>query len=395
MRLLALMRCEWRLAWRDPHALGVLFVMPALFVLIMAHAMSGVIRTDLPPLQLAVEVPVSSPASEFFLAAVQAQLPDSSLQAAASDVDARIRLPDSFDERLLETPHQGPTLSFAAASDTLQRARIRNAVILALAQTRLAAFLLDSGLLDEREPLSSRLQHVQEQTESQLPEYQILSSGSLAASANAGQLSVPAWLIFGMFFIVLPMSSRLQQEFQSGILLRLRVIRLAPLLLLVGKLLPYSLLNLIQFAALLALGCFILPLTGLPALELHGSWQAYVLLAMCITLASCSFGVLISALARSSEQALLLSAGSNLMLAAIGGIMVPKSVMPAVMQQLAELSPMGWSLDAFLTLLVGQGSVADILPACGSLLLFALVCALTGTFLLRHRLRNTLWTSQN
>lgn len=395
MRLLALMRTEWRLAWRDPHAMGVLFVMPALFVLIMAHAMSGVIRTDLPPLQLAVEAPVSSPASEFFLAALQAQLLDSSLQTDKPDIDARVRLPDNFDDRLLDTPHQGPALAFVAASDALQRARIRNAVMLALAQTRLEAFLVDSGMLDEQESLASRLQQVQEQTESRLPEYQILSSGSLAASASAGQLSVPAWLIFGMFFIVLPMSSRLQQEFQSGILLRMRVIRIAPPLLLAGKLLPYSLLNLIQFVALLALGCFVLPLTGLPALELYGGWQAYALLAVCITLASCSFGVLVSALARSSEQALLLSAGSNLILAAIGGIMVPKSMMPDAMQQLAALSPMGWSLDAFLILLVGQGGVADILPACGSLLLFALVCALTGTFLLHHRLRNTLWTSQN
>lgn len=395
MRLLALMRTEWRLAWRDPHAMGVLFVMPALFVLIMAHAMSGVIRTDLPPLQLAVEAPVSSPASEFFMAALQAQLLDSSLQTDKPDIDARVRLPDNFDDRLLDTPHQGPALAFVAASDALQRARIRNAVMLALAQTRLEAFLADSGLLDEQESLASRLQQVQEQTESRLPEYQILSSGSLAASASAGQLSVPAWLIFGMFFIVLPMSSRLQQEFQSGILLRMRVIRIAPTLLLAGKLLPYSLLNLIQFVALLALGCFVLPLTGLPALELYGSWQAYALLAVCITLASCSFGVLVSALARSSEQALLLSAGSNLILAAIGGIMVPKSMMPDAMQQLAALSPMGWSLDAFLILLVGQGGVADILPACGSLLLFALVCALSGTFLLHHRLRSTLWTSQN
>lgn len=395
MRLLALMCTEWRLAWRDPHAMGVLFIMPALFVLIMAHAMSGVIRTELPPLQLAVAVPVSSPASDFFQAALQAQLPDSQLQAEGSAVDARVRLSDDFDERLLDSPHQGPTLAFAAASDTLQRARIRSAVTLALAQTRLEAFLIDSGLLDEDESLASRLQQVQEQTESRLSEYQILSSGSLAASASAGQLSVPAWLIFGMFFIVLPMSSRLQQEFQSGILLRMRVMRIAPALLLAGKLLPYSLLNLVQFVALLALGYFILPLTGVPALELHGSWHAYALLAVCITLASCSFGLLLSALARSSEQALLLSAGSNLILAAMGGIMVPKSMMPEGMQQLAALSPMGWSLDAFLVLLVGQGATADILPACSRLLLFALVCALSGTFLLHHRLRNTLWTSQN
>ncbi len=302
-RLLALARTEWRLAWRDPHAIGVLFVMPAQFVLIMAQAVSGILRTELPPLALQVDIPHRTPDSQFFMAALQARLPDSNLHATTAP-DGRIRLSESFSEQLLDSPHPGPELAFASSSDSLQRARIRNAVTLALAQTRMAAFLLDSGLLDEQLPLEKQLHQVQLQTESHMPEYQILSSGSLAASANAGQLSVPAWLIFGMFFIVLPMSSRLQQEFDSGILLRLRVMQMPPAILLAGKLLPYSLLNLIQFVTLLALGRFILPLTGLPPLELQGSWQAYVLLAACITLASCSFGLLLSALARSSEQAL-------------------------------------------------------------------------------------------
>lgn len=394
MRLLALALTEWRLAWRDAHAIGVLFVMPALFLLIMAFAMSGILRTDLPPPALQVDVPQDSADSRFFLAALREQLPGSELRAGANS-DGRISLAADFSERLFDAPHQGPELAFAAASDSLQRNRIRTAVTLALAQTRMAAFLIDSELLDDSLPLEQQLQQVQQQTESQISEYQILSSGSLAASANAGQLSVPAWLIFGMFFIVLPMSSRLQQEFMSGVLLRMRVMRIPPVLLLAGKLLPYAVINLLQFVSLLALGLFALPWLGLPALELHGTPAAYLLLALCITLASCSFGLLVSALARNSEQALLLSAGSNLILAAIGGIMVPKSMMPAAMQQLASLSPMSWSLDAFLTLLVGQGSSTDILPDCLVLLLFAAACALTGTLLLHHRLKNTLWTKHN
>lgn len=394
MRMLALMLTEWRMAWRDAHAIGVLFVMPALFLLIMAYAMSGILRTDLPAPTLQLDVPHSSADSRFFLAALAAQLPGSPLQAGPQ-ADARIRLSTDFSERLLDSPHQGPELAFAVTSDSLQRTRIRTAVTLALAQTRMAAFLIDSELLDDSLPLEQQLQQVQQQTESHLPEYQILSSGSLAASANAGQLSVPAWLIFGMFFIVLPMSSRLQQEFQSGVLLRMRVMRIPPVLLLAGKLLPYALINLLQFVCLLALGLFALPWLGLPALELHGAPAAYLLLALSITLASCSFGLLVSALARNSEQALLLSAGSNLILAAIGGIMVPKSMMPPAMQQLASLSPMSWSLDAFLTLLVGQGNSTDILPGCLALLLFAAACALTGTLLLHHRLKNTLWTTHN
>ncbi len=394
MRLSALIITEWRMAWRDMHAIGVLFIMPAIFLLLMAFAMSGILRAEIPALELQVEVPQITTDSEFFIAALQAQLPTSKLQTQPSQ-DGKIKLAADFAERLLDSPHQGPELAFAATSDNLQRSHIRNAVTLALAQTRMAAFLLDSQLLDESLPLAQQLQQVQLQTQSEFIEQQILSSGNLVANANAGQLSVPAWLIFGMFFIVLPMSSRLQQEFQSGVLLRLRVIQIAPALLLAGKLVPYAIINLIQFASLLLLGKLALPWLGLPALELHGSASAYILLALAITLASCSFGLLISAIARNAEQSLLLSAGSNLILAAIGGIMVPKSMMPPAMQQLANLSPMSWSLDGFLTLLVGHGNSSDILLNCLALGVFALGCAIVGTLLLHYRLKNTLWTTHN
>src|SRR5690606_26426770 len=94
-------------------------------------------------------------------------------------------------------------------------------------------------------------------------------------------------------------------------------------------------------------------------------------LAVSLSLAACCLGLAIASLARSAEQALMLSGGINLILAAIGGIMVPKSVMPDAMAALAEASPMGWALDAFLVLLVGQGTLSDVAPYCARLLLFA------------------------
>ncbi|MCQ4271155.1 ABC transporter permease, partial [Pseudomonas kuykendallii] len=136
-------------------------------------------------------------------------------------------------------------------------------------------------------------------------------------------------------------------------------------------------------------------LLGLPALSLPGSPLAYALLALSIGLATGSLGLLLAALARSAEQALLLGGGLNIILAALGGIMVPKSVMPAAMARLAELSPMSWALDAFLTLLVGHGSLADVTPYCARLLLFALVLGAGGLFLFRKRVQQTQWTTHN
>ena len=392
MRLWALVRKEVLLLLRDPHALAVLFIMTTLFLLLMAGAMSSYMQDKPPALRVIIEAPQDD-ASQFFRDALQAQLADSTLLTNSDERLARVRLPADFTDTLLDSPHQGPSLSYPAQFDKLSRQRLHSAVSIALAQTRLLAYLEDSGVVDAELSRAERLKLVQQRTQSQFNEQEQLASGDLSGRANATQLSVPAWLIFGMFFVVLPMAGGFQREQQSGTLLRLRCLGLNLGTLVLSKLLPYFAINLLQFALLLSIGVYGLPLLGLPALSLPGSAVAYPLLAISVALATCSLGLLLAALARSSEQALLLGGGINILLAAIGGIMVPKSVMPAAMAQLAEISPMSWALDAFLTLLVGHGSLADIAPYCARLLLFAAVCGMAGLLLFTRRVQRTQWTT--
>ena len=392
MRLWALVRKEVLLLLRDPHALAVLFIMPTLFLLLMAGAMSSYMQDKPPALRVIIEAPQDD-ASQFFRDALQAQLADSTLLTNSDERLARVRLPADFADTLLDSPHHGPSLSYPAQFDKLSRQRLHSAVSIALAQTRLLAYLEDSGVVDAELSRAERLKLVQQRTQSQINEQEQLASGDLSGRANATQLSVPAWLIFGMFFVVLPMAGGFQREQQSGTLLRLRCLGLNLGTLVLSKLLPYLAINLLQFALLLSIGVYGLPLLGLPALSLPGSAVAYPLLAISVALATCCLGLLLAALARSSEQALLLGGGINILLAAIGGIMVPKSVMPAAMAQLAEISPMSWALDAFLILLVGHGSLADIAPYCVRLLLFAAVCGMAGLLLFTRRVQRTQWTT--
>ncbi|MDG9926638.1 MULTISPECIES: ABC transporter permease [unclassified Pseudomonas] len=393
MRLLALVRKELLLLLRDPHALAVLFIMPTLFLVLMAGAMSNYLQDKPPALRLTLETPQASAYSEFFHAALAAQLPGSELLDHGDARSTRIDLPADFADTLLQDEQPGLALSFPPQLDKLSRQHLRGAVRIALAQTRLLAFLEDSGDVDASLPLAERLALVQQRTQSRVEEHELLASGDLSGRANASQLSVPAWLIFGMFFVALPMAGGFQREQQSGALLRFRALDLSLATLALSKLLPYLAINLVQFALLLAIGVYGLPLLGLQGLTLPGSPAAYLLLAISLTLATCGLGLLLAGLARSAEQALLLGGGINIILAALGGIMVPKSVMPAAMGQLAEISPMSWALDAFLTLLVGQGSVADIAPYCLRLLLMAALLGGGGWLLFRRRVQQTQWTT--
>lgn len=395
MRLRALVRKEFLLLMRDHHALGVLFLMPALFVLVMAFALAEINQEKLPALSVVLQTPQVSEESVFFAASLRGQMPESQLLETGDRTIPRIRLSDRFAEQLLDTEQASLSLIFPASSDAMTRQRLRAAAQVALAQTRLMAFLLDTGQLDPDSSLEERLTAIGQRTEVRIDEQQQLASGALDHRANASQHSVPAWLIFGMFFVMLPMANSFQREQQSGTLLRLRCLGLGMGSLALSKLLPYLAINLLQFGLLLAIGVWLLPLFGLPGLLLPGSAAAYVLLACSLGAAACCLGLAIASLARSGEQALMLSGGINLILAAIGGIMVPKSVMPEAMAQVAEISPMSWALDAFLVLLVGHGSLSDVAPYCARLLLFAAVVGALALFLFLKRLNDTQWTTHN
>ena len=102
MRLQALVRKEVLLLVRDPHALAVLFIMPALFLLLMAGAMSSYLQDRPPALRLVLDIPSASDSSQFFQAALQAQLPGSELLAESSEPLAHVRLKAEFAATMTE-----------------------------------------------------------------------------------------------------------------------------------------------------------------------------------------------------------------------------------------------------------------------------------------------------
>ncbi|MDB5471088.1 MAG: type transporter [Caulobacter sp.] len=180
------------------------------------------------------------------------------------------------------------------------------------------------------------------------------------ASPSAVQQSVPAWLVFAIFFVSIPFSNTFIRERQLGVQRRLATIDVGPLTQFLGKLIPYFLVNQIQVVLMLAAGMFLVPLLGGQALQLNGSPFALVLLSAAVSLAALGLALLIAVTARTSEQATMASGLGAIVLAALGGIMIPKFVMPQGMQAIADLSPMAWGLDGFLGLLLRGGGVGDI-----------------------------------
>jgi ABC-2 type transport system permease protein len=201
---------------------------------------------------------------------------------------------------------------------------------------------------------------------------------------TAVQQSVPAWLIFGMFFVVIPIAGVLVQERSEGTLARLATQQVSPNVILGGKLFAFIVLNWIQLAFMLAVGGWLVPLLGGDALSLavHPGW--FLLMVLATSMAAVGLALLIASWSRNFEHAAAIGGGLNVVLAAIAGVMVPRVLMPPGMQTVSEWSPMGWALDGMQAVFLGTPGAGDILPRAGLLLVFALVCLAVSSRLLRR-----------
>jgi len=200
------------------------------------------------------------------------------------------------------------------------------------------------------------------------------SAGAAVAAPSSTQQNVPAYSLLAIFMLVVPLSQAFIKERAQGSLMRLRSMAVPAAVIVGGKLPPYLLINLLQMGLCLAVGRFVLPLLGGQALETNWSWPGVVLLTCAASLAAIGFGLMVSMFARTAEQASAFGGTAVLTLAALGGIMVPRSVMPASMQTLAMCSPLGWAQDGFLDLFVHGAGAVEVLDRAAALLGFAGVC---------------------
>lgn len=209
--------------------------------------------------------------------------------------------------------------------------------------------------------------------------------GKLDKAPTTVQQNVPAWTLFGIFFIVVPLGGSLLRERQSDMLVRLLTMPQSCLVILAAKVIAYLAVCILQFLLILLIGMFLLPALGTPALEAGSSPWAVLMIVVAAALSACGYGILLGTMARTYDQATTFGAVSVVIGAALGGIMVPVYVMPGVMQKISMLSPLSWGLNAFLDVFVRGGGVRSALPNVLLLLSFFLATGLASWFLLERR----------
>ena len=190
---------------------------------------------------------------------------------------------------------------------------------------------------------------------------------------NSVQHNVPAWTLFAIFFIIVPLSINIVKEKGQGTQIRLLTNPVPYYVVIAGKTITYLVICMIQFYLMVLVGMYLFPYLSLPTLDLDGKFFLMSVVALFSGLAAIGFGILLGTIAKTQEQSAPFGATSVVILAAIGGVWVPVFAMPKVMQVISHISPMNWGLNAFYDVLLRKADAIEILPEIFLLLLFFII----------------------
>ncbi|MGB6084008.1 ABC transporter permease [Moheibacter sp.] len=205
----------------------------------------------------------------------------------------------------------------------------------------------------------------------------IAQKGEDGIVPNTVQHNVPAWILFGIFFIVVPLGINIVKEKNLGTIIRIRTSPVSYATIASGKIITYTLICLIQFVLMLLIARFIFPELGLIPFKPGGKLIPMTIVVIFSSFAAIGLGILIGTIMKTQEQSAPFGAIFTIIISAIGGIWVPVYLMPEIMQKVAVFSPMNWGITAFYDIILRNGSLMDISKELLFLFLF-----FVGTFML-------------
>ncbi len=190
---------------------------------------------------------------------------------------------------------------------------------------------------------------------------------------SAFQVTVPGNAVLFGFFIALSVAIGFTEERRSGTWRRSMAAPVSRATLLLAKLVPYSLVGLVQMAFLFGIGAL-----GF-GMQIAGSMLGLVLLSIAVVICATSLGLLLASLGRTEKQIGSIGPPVLLVMGMLGGSMFPRLAMPVFMQKVGLAIPHAWALDGYYALLVRPNTtVIDVLPQIGALLGFTVLFAVVG-----------------
>lgn len=380
--MIYILKKEFKLIFRDIHALLVLFIMPLVFILIMSLALQNSFASSskyrvalLSTPNKEVSLLVDELNKNQFFSTILVEQNSSQELINHQKYDFVIEIDSNF-KKLIEKNSKNIDIEISSKPDIKEEI----AYILKNELIKIISRDISKDIFIAHQVDASSL----EKLDSFIATKHIFKNSKEPLKVSSSQQSVPAWLIFSMFFILIPISNTFINERNFKTLDRLRSMDISLWKILLSKIVPYFLLNQIQLILMILVGMFIVPLFGGDALVINGSYVLVALLSFAISFAAISFALLVANIAKSTEEATTIGGVANILFAAVAGVMVPKFIMPEFMQKLSLFSPMSWGLEGFLEIFVRGGSFSDISLYLLYLVLFGTISLIVANIFLNR-----------
>lgn len=181
------------------------------------------------------------------------------------------------------------------------------------------------------------------------------------------QQNVPGYTVYGIFWIVNLLAVSVLREKREGTFRRLLVAPVSRMVMLIGKWIPYYVINIVQIVIMLGVSSVLFNMS------LGHSAAGLVIVSLAAAATATGLGVLVATLARTEAQISGLTVLLLLTLSVLGGCFIPRFIMPEWLQTLGQITPHAWALDAYQDLLVRGYDFWDVLPKVGVLGVFAVI----------------------
>jgi ABC-2 type transport system permease protein len=407
-QILAITLKELKVLWLDREALALLFAMPMFFILVMSFALEGVFEAGSKghPIEVLVLNQNGGSLAEQAIADLKKlegliliETKDGTVLTfekaeefiRKGDYSLALLFPEGFTEQALPTSRgpqkEKPTVYLVSdPAMNMQLLATVKGVIQSVVERRVSAAQVSQRLKKMLKNLGTKtslsldpfIQDNEKQFENILADAdknERDSSGVILMNTfprgfgtgrrpTATEQNVPAYTIFGVFFIVLTLASSFLQEKKDGTFQRILAAPLSKTGLLIGKLLPYYLVNLVQIGLMFAVGVIVFRMK-------LGNFPALLIVSIALAAAANGLGLLVAALGKTEAQVNGLSVLLAIALSALGGMMVPTFIMPDLMKTLSLFTPHAWALAGFHDVIIRGLGVKQILPEVSVLLGFA------------------------
>ncbi|MBN1416542.1 MAG: ABC transporter permease [Bacteroidales bacterium] len=238
-----------------------------------------------------------------------------------------------------------------------------------------------------REPLRISLPDYQPESH-ELIEIEVKMAGNQIRMTrhNIVNNNVPAFILFAMFFIVVPLAGSILSEKQLGTRDRLMTLPVTKLIFFSGKITVYLVVCILQFILMALIGKYVFPLiSNLPGLSLHVNGWALALTVFASSLAAIGFGLVIGSVCSTFGQAAPIGSVLVVIFAILGGIFVPNYMMPELISKISVISPMRWGTDAFFSIFARGAGIDLVISQLLSLLAFFVISLFVSVYTFAKR----------